>query len=319
MANESIANESIARSRETQNVVFGAGEIHIDPYDDNGNLTGERYLGSTPGFSLQIQTERTQAFDDDGPAAVKIVDFVRQIDRSFSFQCKDISDENLALFISGTALAGVAVPTAAVVDEPVGGEAISGKVAQHDVSAAIGVKQGRSYILGNDVQWVDGAGDKIRDPLLGIMHRPGSITLHENESSPNPASFTESGSDSPDGAFRIDDRGRLYIEQKAGDLAVTIIPDGTKLLVDYTPVANMRINRVVPGDKQIRAAIHYIEYPAAGKRRDFYAVNCNIGASGEFAVKSRENPQTMSFEAAIQEPTQPGIPSLVIASIEKTA
>lgn len=295
-----MATASIARDRAPKNIVFGAGEVHINPYDANGNLTGERYLGSTPGFSLGIQTERTQSFDDDGPAAVKIVDFVRQIDRSFSFQCKEISDENLALFIAGADPVEVAVAATQVTDEKVGGDGVSG-------TAGIGVRQGRSYPLG-----------ATPARPLGIMQRPaGAIVLTDDGAA---TTFEESAAGTNDKAFRIDDRGRLYVEvakagEDAGTKNTTNIPDGTKLLIDYLPTGAKGYTQVVSGDRQLRAAIHYVEYPAAGVRRDFYAVNCNIGASGEFAVKSRENPQTMSFEAAIQEPTEAGAASLVITTV----
>ena len=283
-----MATKSVARDRSVNNVVFGAGEIHIDPYGDDGKLTGERYLGSTPGFTLNIQAERTQAFDDDGPAATMIVNFVRQIDRSFGFQCKNVDDENAALFIAGTA-EEIDISNSAVVDEEVGP-----------------VRQGRSYILG-----------KKAARQLGIQHAPNPVVVTNDDASQT----FEASTSTTKKAYAIDNRGRIYIETakdngaaNAATESATNIPDGTELKIDYTPKDTSYI-QVKSGDKQIRAAIHYIEDPAAGVRRDFYAVNCNIGASGEFAVKSRENAQTMSFEAAIQEPTEAGVASLVIATV----
>ena len=277
-------NEStIARDRSTNNIVFGAGEIHIDLYDDDGNLTGERYIGSSPGLSLSAQIERTQTYDDDGAVASKIVDFVRTIDRNLQFQCKNISDENLALFIAGETET-ITYTETAVTDEDLGA-----------------VKQGRSYIIG-----------KTAARPLGLQHKPSAVTVTENGGG---TSFTESTS-SVRNAYVLDDQGRIYIEVKAGAKAAAIIPDGTELEIDYTPKAASYTQAKAFRAKQIRCALHYIEFPAnpKSKPRDLYALDCNLSASGEFAVKSRENPQTMSFDCAIQEPAAAGTPSLVITT-----
>ena len=96
---------------------------------------------------------------------------------------------------------------------------------------------------------------------------------------------------------------RLYIP------ATSTIADGTTIYVTYTPVADTMPRVDFSDPKQVRAALRYIEdsanknVPAGNFGWEMYAPLCTISPSGEMAVKSRENPQVIGLDVAIQEPT----------------
>ena len=107
------------------NVVIGAGEVYLDLFDAAGAKTGERYLGDAAGAVLAIATEETTVFSGTGAVAQELERVIRQITREFRVTLRDISLDNLGLFVIGDMSAG-----ADVADE------------------VIAVAAGRSYQLG---------------------------------------------------------------------------------------------------------------------------------------------------------------------------
>lgn len=85
------------------NIVLGAGLIYFDKFDANGNKTGERYLGQTPGFSVTATSEKLEKYTSDGPIAELMVSVTTRIERTGTLVCDDMSMENFSLFIAGEA------------------------------------------------------------------------------------------------------------------------------------------------------------------------------------------------------------------------
>lgn len=85
--------------------VLGAGRLFFEQTDALGTptLAGEVYLGDSPGFSLAVESESVEDFSSDGPIAEKDVDVAIRVTRSFNLTTKNISFDNLALFVIGTA------------------------------------------------------------------------------------------------------------------------------------------------------------------------------------------------------------------------
>jgi len=108
---------SAATEKHTDNIVIGAGEIFLDLLDADDGATGERYLGDGVGASLTVTTERTQVFSGTGPVARKLADVVLSITRTLSITLHDMSHENIALFVGGSAIEEVADAAAEVTDE----------------------------------------------------------------------------------------------------------------------------------------------------------------------------------------------------------
>ncbi len=253
---------SLAKKKHDTNTLFGAGELYLDLIVDDA-YTGERYLGDSPGAALSVTTERAQVFSADGPVAEKIVDIVRSVTRTFTLTLRDISTENLALFVAGDAATRTVAATA-VADEE------------------LTVKQGRFYQLGASEAAPGG---------VGAIDAAASNTVVTEKADASPATYV-AGTD-----YSVEpETGRLYIEPGGA------IADDSTILVDYTPVAAAR-GEVKTGDaKQIRAALRYIEHAAAGKGRNFYARLCSVGASGDLGLKSRDTEQQITLTAEVQEP-----------------
>ncbi|MFW5920925.1 MAG: hypothetical protein ACOCUS_03740 [Polyangiales bacterium] len=79
--------------------VLGSGQLWFGLEDSDGNPQGLRYLGDTPGFTLQIQTEQIDTWSSDGPTAEREDLAVTQVTRSTQITCKEMSPENWGLFL----------------------------------------------------------------------------------------------------------------------------------------------------------------------------------------------------------------------------
>lgn len=92
------------------NKVLGSGKCY---FNADG---GERYLGDTPGFDITIATTEVTDDSSDTPVAQTDLEVTTKIMRTGTVTLKNISAENLALFLMGTA-ADLAQTTGAVVAE----------------------------------------------------------------------------------------------------------------------------------------------------------------------------------------------------------
>lgn len=124
---------------ERDNFVMPAGKVYFNPLLPNGNYDGERYLGDTPGFSISVETERVQFFSSDSKTREKLRDIVVEINRSAEITCRDITAENMAIFLAGD-VASLAQTSGTVTDEAIGE-----------------VKQGRFYQIGESTAFPAGA------------------------------------------------------------------------------------------------------------------------------------------------------------------
>lgn len=100
---------------------IGAGRLYFEITDALGvpvDGGGEVYLGDSPGFGLTVESESLEDWSSDGPIAEKDVDVAIRVNRSFNLTTKNISFENLGLFVIGTA-AQVAQSAGAVEDEEI--------------------------------------------------------------------------------------------------------------------------------------------------------------------------------------------------------
>lgn len=142
----------------TQTIVLGAGTLYFDIESALGALTGERFLGDTPGFELQVVSETVTVFDSDGPIAEKIVDVAVKVERSATITAQHISVDNLALFLIGDTSSRVQTVTA---------------VTNEVITAAV---QGRWYQLGAT------AADPIGNRLIGavVVTGPGATPTWVN-------------------------------------------------------------------------------------------------------------------------------------------
>ena len=100
------------------NIVLGSGKIFFEIEDATTQLLtgGERYLAETPGFSISISPTVLENWSSDGPVAEKNAQVTTQVARGGSLTLRDIIEDNLALFLSGST-STITQTSGAVVDE----------------------------------------------------------------------------------------------------------------------------------------------------------------------------------------------------------
>lgn len=81
------------------------GRVYIDLFDESGNKTGERYIGLTPGFTINVSSTRIQSFSSENGVYELDDETVTKIERKGKLTCRQMSVENLGLFLA----AGVSV------------------------------------------------------------------------------------------------------------------------------------------------------------------------------------------------------------------
>ena len=257
-----------ALSTHKTNTVLGNGEIFFDRQDENGQYTGERYLGDSVGATLSVTTERTTIQSGDGAIAQDLVDIPRSVSREMGFTVRDSSLANWALFLIGD-------------DEAVTVAATQAKSTFPLVKKGTWIQLGQSAANPGGVGAVGAASD---DPASG-------------------KTSVKSSADSSSAAAKTAQSGNYSLDAASGRL--TALKDLYKVEVTYTPVAvDRRRAKATTAARSLTGALRYIEdNPAAGKGRSVYIRKCNLVPGGELALKSRETEQQMAFTAAIQDPT----------------
>lgn len=77
------------------------GRVFFDPFDTNGNRTGERYLGNCPAFTVSVETEKAEHYSSETGLKQKDQTIVLQVNRTAEMTCDNMSASNVALFLSG--------------------------------------------------------------------------------------------------------------------------------------------------------------------------------------------------------------------------
>lgn len=84
-----------------QNYTLGRGELHFARFT-TGTTPGKfRYIGNSPDFNFNIESENLDHFSSDGGIREKDCSIVLEVTRSGSFTTDNIDKENLALFLFG--------------------------------------------------------------------------------------------------------------------------------------------------------------------------------------------------------------------------
>ncbi|RCX32079.1 hypothetical protein [Thioalbus denitrificans] len=112
--------------------IVPGGKVYFDPFDANGNRTGERYIGNTQGFVLNSSAEKIATYDNEDGVSVKADEVTTRLDRMGTMRTRSLDIDNLAMWV---------VSTASTKTQS------SGSVTDEAISA---VQQGRYYQLGTD-------------------------------------------------------------------------------------------------------------------------------------------------------------------------
>lgn len=123
----------MAITQSTDEYQIPRGEVFFDPFDSNGNPTGERPFGNCPGMAVTVESEKAEHYSSRRGLREKDAAVTVQVNRTGNLTCDNMAGENVALFLAGT-------------EEEV--EQESGTVTGETIS---GVLQGRHYQLGRTV------------------------------------------------------------------------------------------------------------------------------------------------------------------------
>ena len=251
------------------NYTLGRGEIYFARRDSLGRLGGERYLGNTPEFNTNFESETLDHFSSDRGIREKDASVILQINRTGSLITDNISPENVALFFFGSESA-LTVAQATVTEEQVG---ITG----------VGVEKGMFYQLGATANNPSGARSVIFPGTAGTAFKISKV------GSPNVD--LEPGVDYVLNA----ELGRVEILE-----ASTRVVDGDILLATYTVAASTR-TRIISGSSPVEGALRFIAHNPTGKNIDYYMPSVKLAPNGDYALKSDEW-QQIPFNVEILKP-----------------
>lgn len=87
---------------QTTNYTLGRGKLYVNLFNGSANdTTGERYIGNTPEFSIQIEYETLDHLNSDQGIREKDDSALLEVNRTINFITDNIAEENLALFLLG--------------------------------------------------------------------------------------------------------------------------------------------------------------------------------------------------------------------------
>jgi hypothetical protein len=183
-----------------KNYTLGAGKLFFDRFDEDGNTTGEFYIGNTTSLTYSVDEERQEHFSSDEAARERDASIVTRSDVTVGFTTDDIQPENMAMMMKGTA------EVLAVAADP-------------SVVENITVQRGRWYQLGVDAANPTGA------RLITLT------SLTDDAGTPVAVPGGNGGVN-----YEVDlALGRLYIKEDAPDVA-----DGDILIATFAIAASER-------------------------------------------------------------------------------
>lgn len=126
------------------------GRVFFNPINEaTDEYLGEIYLGNCPSFTISIETEKAEHYSSETGLRQKDASVLLEVKRNGSITCDNMSNANVALFLSGTT--GTVTQAAATVS----GEVITvipGRYYQLGLSAAtpVGARQVSNVVVTNE-------------------------------------------------------------------------------------------------------------------------------------------------------------------------
>lgn len=214
----------------TKNYTLGAGKLYFNRLDEDGNPTGEFYIGNTTSLSGSTDETREEHFSADEKARSKDASVVTQSDETVSFTTDDIQPENLAMLWKGTA-------------ETLAVAAIS------STTENFTVRRGRWYQIGESPTSPTGARSVTVTAVTDDAGTPVAIPGGDGGAN-----------------YEIDSElGRIFIKEDAPD-----IEDGDVIRVTYTAAAHSRTVIIAKGEVIRGSLRYIADNTAGENRDDFW-------------------------------------------------
>jgi len=278
------------------------GKLYFDAFDANSATTGERYLGLTPGFTVSIASETIQSFSAESGLKELDDETLITITRTGKITCRQMSVENLGLFL-GAAAATVAQSSGAVT-----GEHKSVLLDRYyqlgaDTSNPSGVREvtGVTVVGKTASNWAAATayvvGDRVKDPTSPTYIHVCTVagTSHASTEPTWPLTIDATVSDGTvtwrcetlitlveNTDYTVDlDLGRVYVLP-----AARLSAHGGQWTFGYTKSAVSREVIETGSIPSSSGALRFIAYPAKGTARDLYAPNVTLAPSGDWILKA---------------------------------
>lgn len=311
----------------SQSIIVGSGSVLLELENDLGELEGgEFYLGSTPGVAFSVESETLEVPDDDTPFEETLVEIITKLVRAGNLSCKNVSLKNQALFFLGESSTH-AQSSGAVTDEDKDvvnpgsyvqlGSNSSNPGGVRGVSAVtVKSKQGSAASAWAATTAVAAGAAVI--PVSANNH--WYMAMNAGTTGGSAPTFPTDGSTVDDNGITWQDMGLItYVADTDYQLDATLgrvfmmltgafatahaLADsiGIKIGVrcDYTKAANSRDHMQTGGRKSVVGALRIIADNTTGANNDYYAPKVTLVPTGDFALKSRTDPQAMEWEIKI--------------------
>lgn len=297
----------------TQRLIPG-GKIFFDPINSStGIKTGERYLGLTPGFTVAIASDKIESYSAEAGLLQLDDTALIKITRTGKLTVRQISMENLALFLAG------AVSTPAQSSGAVSNEAISvladryyqlgSSVANPSgVRAVTGITAATASVSSWAASTVYAVGAQVKQ--LSSPTYIFQCTTAGTSGGSAPSWVTTVGSTTTDGTvtwtcigiitpvldtdYSVDTTmARIYILPTARVSSVYPVP----WLFGYTKTAVSREQVQTAGTADVYGALRFVANNPKGTNRDIYGSKVLLAPSGDLVVKAGDPAYAeLSFE-----------------------
>lgn len=277
------------------------GKLFFDVFDANNNKTGERYLGLTPGFTVSMASETIQSYSSESGLRELDDETLITVTRTGQITCRQISIENLALFLAADA-AAASQSSGAVTGEDQDvkpdryiqlGALVANPSGVREVTTITAVGKTASNWAATTAYAV---GDRVKgtsSPTHIFVATAAGTSAGTEPTWPTTIDATVTNGTVTwrcetlitlveDTDYTVDETlARVYVLPTARVSAY-----GSTWTFGYTKTAVSR-EQITTGDLvSVTGSLRFIAYPAKGTARDLYAPNATLAPSGDLVMKA---------------------------------
>ena len=312
-----------------ENLVLGRGICFFAPFDADGLPMGERDLGEVSELTVAITSEIESYYSSRTATRKKIREWVTQVDFAGTFTANDMSAENLALIMAGSATTATQAATPVTNERILNAEANREYQLGTSTTHRSGVRNVTSvtvklYELANAAARANTTAYAVGDIYKVSTNVFVCTTAGTSAGSPPSMVTTAIGSATTDGtaevkflgttaAFTVTTdyllnaaSGRIGIEPAGSiGLACDLYTDTTgeylSLNVDYTPAAESRGRVTTSGAGSIAGQFRFISDNSEGDNRDLFISSCKISPNGELPMITETTTAAVAMRLGINE------------------